>query len=257
MDIIEMSPEQQYRHPWELSRAKCLLRELRPFLPQTQEPLEAIDFGAGDLFFCDAFLRQAPGFRVAAVDKMYTPELVAELKNRVRGGRKIAASASLQACACTDADLILMLDSMEFLEDEAAMLRALSARLKEGRYIILCMPAFPFLFSQHDVVAKSLRRYDKKYMRGLLAEVPELQPVRQHYFYTSLFLVRLFQKLSGASFDPAHRAIVGWRYPENHPVTKLAVWALNLDYGVNALLGRAGLDLPGLSLMLICKKTDA
>ena len=255
MDIKEMSPEQKYRHPWELSRARSLLRELRPFLKTGEGQRKAIDFGAGDLFFCDAFLRQQPDYTVEAIDKLYTPALVELLKSRIRGTDRIRTAVSLKESGFTQTDLVLMLDSMEFLEDEAHTLRELASRLKSGQCIMLCMPAFSFLYSQHDVVAKSLRRYDKKYMRGLLAQLPELELVRQHYFYTSLFLVRLLQKLTGADFDERNRAIVGWRYPEKHMITKLAVAALDLDYGVNALLGRIGLDLPGLSLMVICRKS--
>ena len=257
MDIKEMSSAQKYRHPWELSRAACLLRELRPFLQSAEAPRTAVDFGAGDLFFCDAFLRQTPGVTVDAIDKLYTPALVEQLRSRVENADRIRTAVSLEERGDEPTDLVLMLDSLEFLEDEAQMLQALSARLAEGRYFIMCMPAFPFLYSRHDEVAKSLRRYDKKYVRRLLAQVPALKPVREHYFYTSLFLVRLMQKLTRASFDEEHRAIVGWRYPETHVFTKLAVLALDLDYGVNALLGRAGLDLPGLSLVVICKKTEA
>ena len=257
MDIKEMSSEQKYRHPWELSRAKSLLRELRPFLKKTGPQGTAIDFGAGDLFFCDAFLRRHPGFYVVAVDRLYTPALCEELLGRVERPERIRTAVSLAGCENVRAELVLMLDSMEFLEDEAQMLRALAARLAEGHYIMLCMPAFSFLYSEHDIVAKSLRRYDKKYMRRLLAQVPELETVRQHYFYTSLFAVRLLQKLTGASFNEEHRAIVGWRYSEKHVFTRLAVGALDLDYAVNALLGRVGMDLPGLSLMMVCRKKNA
>ncbi len=257
MDIKEMSSEQKYRHPWELSRAKSLLRELRPFLKDTDPNGTVIDFGAGDLFFCDAFLRGHPGFRVVAVDRLYTPALCESLLKRVQGADRVHTVVSMAGCENVRADLVLMLDSMEFLEDEAQMLHALAARLAGKHYIMLCMPAFSFLYSEHDVVAKSLRRYDKKYMRRLMAQVPELEPVRLHYFYTSLFAIRLAQKLAGISFNEEHRAIVGWRYSEKHVFTRLAVGVLDLDYAVNALLGRLGLDLPGLSLMMICRKTDA
>lgn len=254
MDIKEMSPEQKYRHPWELSRARCLLRELSPLIKNTAAPATVIDFGAGDLFFCDAFLRREPAFSAVAVDTGYTPELLALLKSRVREFGRIRTAVSLAECENVTAELILMLDSMEFLEDEAQKLRELAEKLEQGHYIVMCMPAFSCLFSQHDVVAKSLRRYNKKYIRDLMDRVPELEIVRQHYFYTGLFLVRLFQKLSGARFDEEHRAITGWKYPETHFITKLAAGALDLDYRANALLGRAGLDLPGLSLMAICRK---
>ena len=196
MDIKEMSSEQKYRHPWELSRAKSLLRELRPFLKDAAADGTAIDFGAGDLFFCDAFLRRHPGFRVFAVDRLYTPALCEELMGRVSCADRVHTVVSVDGCENVRADLVLMLDSMEFLEDEAAMLHTLASHLAAGRYIMLCMPAFSFLYSEHDVVAKSLRRYDKKYMRRLMAQVPELEPARMHYFYTSLFAVRLAQKLT-------------------------------------------------------------
>ncbi len=75
--------------------------------------------------------------------------------------------------------------------------------------------------------------------------------------YTSLYLVRLLEitlrRLLG-SRRPNPRGAGGWNWSESHIITRLLKGILNLDFQINRFLGKFGLDLPGLSICLICHK---
>jgi SAM-dependent methyltransferase len=56
-------------------------------------------------------------------------------------------------------DLVVLLDVLEHLDDEIACLKALSGTMAEGAYCIITVPAFPFLWSDHDREHHHRRRY--------------------------------------------------------------------------------------------------
>lgn len=65
-------------------------------------------------------------------------------------------------------DLIALLDVLEHLDEDAATLAALHARLKPGGKLLLTVPAFMFLWSAHDVIHHHKRRYTRPQLEALL-----------------------------------------------------------------------------------------
>ena len=66
-------------------------------------------------------------------------------------------------------DLIALFDVLEHLDEDAASLRALRARLKPNGYLIATVPAYPWLWSEHDTVHQHKRRYVAKNLRAQVA----------------------------------------------------------------------------------------
>lgn len=64
-------------------------------------------------------------------------------------------------------DLIVLFDVLEHLDDDAAALSALRARLKPGGWLLVTVPAFPFLWSGHDEIHHHKRRYRARSLRAL------------------------------------------------------------------------------------------
>jgi len=64
-------------------------------------------------------------------------------------------------------DLIALLDVIEHVEDDRAGLESLARLLKPDGRILLTVPAFNFLWSQHDVENHHFRRYRKRDIRAL------------------------------------------------------------------------------------------
>jgi len=83
-------------------------------------------------------------------------------------------------------DLIVLLDVLEHIKDDGASLRTLSDLLAPGGYLVLTVPAFPFLWSRHDVVHHHQRRYRAAGLRDLIGNAG-LQLSYMSYFNTWLF----------------------------------------------------------------------
>lgn len=96
-------------------------------------------------------------------------------------------------------DLVVLLDVLEHVEDDAAALRALRSRLRPGGWLLVTVPAFPALWSDHDERHQHFRRYRKTELASRLLEARyELSSLS--YFNTLLFPLvagaRLAQRLS-------------------------------------------------------------
>ncbi|MBQ7639281.1 MAG: hypothetical protein IJS90_10315, partial [Clostridia bacterium] len=125
MDINEIPDRQIRRHPWELSRTESVLWELGRFLPDKKKKGICIDFGAGDQFFDDALLSAYPNMSVIAVDVGYTPDALGSLPAR-KNAERIQTALSLSDVSETGAEFALMMDSLEYITDEAACIRELA-----------------------------------------------------------------------------------------------------------------------------------
>ncbi|MDJ0949733.1 MAG: class I SAM-dependent methyltransferase [Alphaproteobacteria bacterium] len=101
-------------------------------------------------------------------------------------------------------DLVAALDVIEHLDDDAAALRALAARLKPGGRILVTVPALPFLWSRHD----DLHHHRRRYTRGSLLRLAGsagLRPVWASYYNSVLFpliaAIRLGKRMLGIEAD--------------------------------------------------------
>ena len=147
-----------------------------------------------------------------------------------------------------------MMDCLELMEDDLAYLKQLSSKVRPGGYLFFTVPAFRFMFSAHDEHVENLHRYSIADFEQLVARAGNLRVIRRHYFYTSLFLVRLAQKVFRIPVDPEVKITTDWRFGKNHPLTRFLVAVLNCDYRIHQTLDRHGIHLPGLSLFVICRK---
>jgi SAM-dependent methyltransferase len=98
-------------------------------------------------------------------------------------------------------DLVLMLDALEHIEDDAAALRAASDLLAPAGHVILTVPAMMLLWSEFDVVNRHFRRYDRKRLVRLLREAGlNVVSARYYYFWPVLPLLarRLLFRSEGA-----------------------------------------------------------
>lgn len=83
-------------------------------------------------------------------------------------------------------DLITLLDVLEHVEDDRNTLGVLGSLLKPGGYLLISVPAFPFLWSTHDEVHHHKRRYFLGELKSKL-ENAGLEITYASYFNTVLF----------------------------------------------------------------------
>lgn len=85
-------------------------------------------------------------------------------------------------------DLVCAFDVIEHVEQDAESLKALANLTAPGGYGIFCVPAFQFLWSQHDVANHHYRRYTRAQFYKLLIDAGyEIKYIS--YFNTFLFPV--------------------------------------------------------------------
>lgn len=86
-------------------------------------------------------------------------------------------------------DLIGAFDSLEHIPDDAALLAGLRPLLKEGGMLVINVPAYPRLWSKHDIQHEHFRRYTASSLKVLL----EANGYRVLYIgYWNFFLFPLF-----------------------------------------------------------------
>ncbi|MDX2001700.1 MAG: class I SAM-dependent methyltransferase [Chitinophagales bacterium] len=239
MDLVEKRIGSVNRHPWELSRAASILKLLKRFGPDKKYA----DVGAGDVYFAER-LSQQVNEPVYVVDIGYTEN------KRIGNLIQLMNIDDLPE----QVDVVLLMDVIEHIDDVDSFLNSLLKKVKPGGQLVITVPAFQFLFSEHDVFLKHYRRYNLSLLhdtvkkQGLVIET-------SFYFYTLLFFARCLVVAIEKLTKPAPAEGVGnWKYPENHFLTKLIKGILDLDYTINAALGSIGIKFPGLSVCAICKK---
>lgn len=96
-------------------------------------------------------------------------------------------------------DLICLLDVLEHIDDEAGALARISRLLKPTGQLLVTVPAYSWLWSEHDVVHHHRRRYTASALKKA-ALAANFAVARIGYFNTVLFpliaMVRLAQKLT-------------------------------------------------------------
>ncbi len=246
MDINEKKGTDFHRHPWELSRTKCVMNELKQFI-ELDKKEKYLNIGAGDLFFDESWTKKyVPNHQIHAVDIGYEDELKKD---------NICMYKNLESVTEKEFDYAIMMDSLEYMPDDVLYVKLLADKVANGGKIIFTLPAYSSLYSKHDEIVGNLRRYSFSDFKNVIDKIDDLSIVHWHYFYFSLFCLRTIQKKCKLSIDPAHKVTTGWKYSEKNIITKFAVFILNFDYWICKLLRL--IHFPGLSLLVICKKVNA
>ena len=241
MDLTEVT-QNENRHPWELSRARCIMDIVKRYKLDS-----AADIGAGDMFFTSKLQPFVSG-ETYAVDSGYSEK--PEPASGIRRLNNISALPEFTG----KCGLILM-DVLEHIENDSAFLKETLDKIPADGLVFITVPAFQFLFSDHDAFLRHHRRYNQKQLLSLTSAL-NLRVEECRYFYASLFFARFAGLLLGKiRRGKKKQAGVGsWRFGEKHPVTRVIYAVLNADFYICGLLAKLRVTLPGLSLLAICRK---
>jgi SAM-dependent methyltransferase len=162
------------KHWWWRARTEFVIETLRRLgLPRGRESI--LDIGCGDgLFFP----------RLREFGEVEGVEPLADLLNPVNPDR-----SHIYVCPFDKSfqperqySLILMLDVLEHLEDPAGALRHVCDLLQPDGKVVITVPAFMALWTNHDIVNHHFTRYTKTQLRGVSAK-SGLRLTEEHYLY--------------------------------------------------------------------------
>jgi len=224
------------KHWWWRARSEVIIETLRRIKPPNGWG-RILDVGCGDgLFFP----------RLREFGKVEGVEPFAELLNPANPDR-----SHIYVCPF-DQDfqpgkqysLILMLDVLEHLQDPVGALRHVHNLLQSDGTLLLTVPAFMALWTNHDVINHHFTRYTKARLHRTCTEA-RLRITKQRYLYHWTCPVKMVLGIT-------ERALHLPPKPARVPVE----WINLMLYGLSRLEQKTVSRLPmpvGSSLLAICK----
>lgn len=135
-------------------------------------------------------------------------------------------------------DLIGLFDVLEHIEGDAEALAALADRLTDGGRLLVTVPAYQFLWSQHDVRNHHFRRYTRASLEKVVQKAG-LKIVYVSYFNTFLFPLaaasRLVKNLtrSDAPDDRMPGALVNALFTRIFAFERFLLGRIRLPFGLS------------------------
>ena len=240
MDLRERASTDGSRHPWETVRSAFFNRKIVGLT--NNRPVHILDIGSGDCWFSEQLLAKLPqGSQITCSDLNFTDDDIATAS--------IAGINKVRVMPQQTFDIVIMLDVLEHIEDDAAFLQQeVVPRLKPESTLVISVPAHPSLFTSHDTFLGHYRRYT----RGQLLDVSGkfFSSKKNGYLFISLALVRLLQRMTTSKTVDAESGIGNWG--AGVMVTSLVNYALFIDAFVSRALQTIRVRVPGLTVWTIC-----
>jgi len=239
-------------HPWETVRLSFVEKLLRKYNPVAKRVL---DIGCGNCFVANSLIKKS-GIQIAAVDNMFTPELIAKLRGQLTG-QQIELFQNFADIHDRAFDTVMLLDVIEHIEDDKAALRELrnSDSVTPGAVFIITVPAFSALFSSHDRKLGHYRRYTASRLCRLAGE-SGTEIIDYGYFFVSLLFARILQaaweKLFHRKESESVSGVGEWN--KGSIITAIIVFCLKADILITQCFKKIKIIIPGLSCYLICRK---
>lgn len=143
-------------HWYYKSKAKAVLR-----LIGLSVPSKILDVGAGSGFFSRYLLTHSTAQEAWCVDTSYDVDsdfCIAEKPLHLR-----------RSVESVDADLVLLMDVLEHVEDDVQLLKDYVEKVPRGSRFLISVPAFQFLWSGHDEFLDHKRRYTLAQLKNVVA----------------------------------------------------------------------------------------
>jgi 2-polyprenyl-3-methyl-5-hydroxy-6-metoxy-1,4-benzoquinol methylase len=161
------------QHWYYRSKAAALRRAVATLNPQ-----RLLDVGAGSGFFSRHLLSEGGAQSALCVDIGYDRDRDDQI-----GGKPVLYRRD---CGATDCDLVLMMDVLEHVDDDRALVRRYAAKVPSGAHFLVTVPAFRFLWSGHDVFLEHKRRYTLAEIETTMRDAG-LDVVKGAYYFGLVF----------------------------------------------------------------------
>lgn len=229
------------RHFYEIAR----LRFIRSLVDYAYpEPHSIMDVGCGDCFVLHSLAADFPKCSFVGIDTALTPEMIQTI-SRYGDDSRVFISNDGNLKIHGKFDLVMLFDVLEHIEDELQFLADLkSCMLPDGK-IIITVPAYQKLFSDHDRFLKHFRRYSRNQLNSVLQKAG-LEVQCSGYIFCSLLPFRLLQKIFRTPSKENDTLRTG-----NQIFNSIAAWILKLDAKILFAASRKKIYIPGLSCFAV------
>lgn len=160
-------------HWYYWAKARALSQWIQDLRPKT-----ILDVGAGSGFFSSYLLENTSVQEAWCVDINYEND-----SDTLHCNKPVHYRRSIEQ---TDVELILFMDVLEHVEDDIALIREYVNKVPQGTRIVISVPAFQFLWSNHDIFLGHKRRYTLKKMIEII-ESSNLLFIDGSYYYGFVF----------------------------------------------------------------------
>jgi SAM-dependent methyltransferase len=189
---VAVHMEEDRSHWWFRGRLAVIRATLRRTLPPRRVRLLELGCGSGNVLTALAEFGEAVGME--ANDDLIAAARAAGLDVRV------GHLPDDLGVAPGWAEVVLLLDVIEHVDDDVATLCAARAGIGDGGLLVVTVPAYRWLWSGHDEVLGHRRRYTAGELRAAV-ERAGFAVLRVSYFNTLLFpllvAVRAWKRLRG------------------------------------------------------------
>lgn len=185
--------ELEKKHWWFVGRRRVVMDIARRYFLHTG-PL--LDVGLGTGFNAEQFAQA--GYVVEGLEPAEAG--IAYVKKRLPDMRIFEALFPAAEIPSDRYASLLLLDTLEHIEDDVAALRDVKRVLANGGRALITVPAFGFLWTKHDERAHHFRRYRKRELVRVIREAglePEFVSYYNFFLFLPIALVRLVTKVLG------------------------------------------------------------
>jgi len=155
------------------------------------KPSSLLDVGGGLGFFSKALLKETGLAAATCVDPGYSAD-----RDETVAGKPLWFRRYLDR---SEADLVLMMDVIEHVENDVGLVAEYAAKVRSGTHFVITVPAFMWLWSEHDVFLEHYRRYTLDSIEHTLA-AGGLRIERGCYFYAFLLPLAAAHRIVGGLF---------------------------------------------------------
>lgn len=183
MDLKEIENVNPWRHWYYLSKASAVRDILVPRLASVDK---IVDVGAGSAFFSEFLSNVFPKAHFYCVDTNYVQEIEI-LTPQV---------SLLRESSGIKADVLLFMDVLEHVEEDLELLNQYVSHANVGAKVLITVPAYMSLWSEHDVFLGHYRRYRRREVNDLVTSAG-LEIEESRYLFSSLFPAVYFLRKFG------------------------------------------------------------
>jgi SAM-dependent methyltransferase len=254
MDLVEyhtIDKPNLRRHPWEQAR----LQILKFLIKRSEQQQVIVDIGSGDAYLANNVACSLPQSFVVGVDINYTETLLKDLNESKPVNVEYFSNLQLvRPFLVTTCGVVILMDVLEHVAHPENLLQEICQTLPvtSQTQFIVTVPAFQFLFSQHDKKLGHYKRYNRKQLNQLLrSQGFEIQT--SGYCFNALLIPRLFlltaEKL-GNKKATIQKGIHNWEGNKFFTaVIKNLFW---VEFKLSWFLAQMNIHLPGLTSYSIC-----